>query len=160
MIRSVLRNIRVRFEHYNPGELTREQVRRVVRLYCLLYPDVCRNLEIEQRAEKLQSCAHAIFAHSSDNAIAGFVFFYCNSDAQVGFITSIGRLSSAEIGVGTSLHMQYQEFVTSQGMRSSCLEVDKTNSRALSFYRKLGYSVYDEKGDLLLMKKEIQEDSI
>lgn len=149
----------MRFEHYKPGELTREQVRRVVQRYCLLYPDVCRNLEIEQRVEKLQSCAHAIFACSSDDIIVGFVFFYCNSDAQVGFITSIGRLSSAEIGVGTSLHLQYQEFITLQGMRSSCLEVDKTNAKALSFYRKLGYFVYDEKEHSLLMKKEIQEDS-
>ena len=57
-------------------------------------------------------------------------------------------------GIGSKLIKISEEYSTEIGISSACLHVDKTNTSAIRFYGRLGYSVFEDQGNRYLMCKE------
>ena len=57
-------------------------------------------------------------------------------------------------GIGSKLIKRAEEYSTKIGIASACLHVDNTNTSAIRFYGRLGYSVFEDQGNRYLMCKE------
>jgi len=102
--------------------------------------------------EKLAQCAELI-VHQEGADVLGYVFFYCNaSDREQSYITLLGTSPSAR-GRGIGYGMVHQVLFISKlrGFRECRLEVSKENKQAFNFYRRMGFSVVEDRGGKCLM---------
>lgn len=142
--------------HYNPGELPYEAVHSFVMDYAVAYPMVFGELDVEDRAKKLQANAHTFAFVDDVGRIAAALFFYCNDMINhVAFITSIARLPDAHHVAGSELMRVYESFVKQVGMKRSRLEVSKENTAAQTFYLRQGYTKKSSGGTDFVFEKEI-----
>ena len=62
-------------------------------------------------------------------------------------------------GIGSALLRAAEAYAGETGSRSVLLHVEKTNTSAMRFYERSGYSVFRDDGDRFLLKKDM-EDSV
>ena len=62
-------------------------------------------------------------------------------------------------GIGSALLRAAEAYAGETGSRAVLLHVEKTNTSAMRFYERSGYSVFRDDGDRFLLKKDI-EDSV
>jgi ribosomal protein S18 acetylase RimI-like enzyme len=59
-------------------------------------------------------------------------------------------------GIGNALLQEAEEYGISQNVSGSVLHVEKTNERALIFYKNNGYSIFEDQGNRLLLAKDLK----
>lgn len=102
--------------------------------------------------EKLERHAELI-THQGSLGVLGFVFFYCNAaDKKSSYVTLIGTSIHARgkgVGYGLLQHVLH----LSKHRRFACcqLEVRKNNVHAFEFYKQVGFTIEEDRGDKYLM---------
>ena len=104
----------------------------------------------------------ALRAHNTQPAIVGFIVVEQDSKGVGHVITIDVRLEARRGGVGTELMNAAEERLRSSGCHSVFLETAVDNLKALSFYKRHGYSVlktipryYQNNLDALLLGKRL-----
>lgn len=93
-------------------------------------------------AEKLSKNAHFLFA-KDEGEILGFISFYANDFIScIGFISLIIVSSKVQKkGIGALLLNGCFRRMKESGMAMAKLEVEKTNSNAIAFYKHMGFEL-------------------
>lgn len=60
-------------------------------------------------------------------------------------------------GIGSALILAAEAYAEQIGSRAVILHVEKTNTSAMRFYKRLGYAVFRGDGNRLLLKKDIED---
>jgi len=60
-------------------------------------------------------------------------------------------------GIGSALIRAAEAYAGQIGSRAGILHVEKSNTSAMRFYERLGYSVFRDDGDRFLLKKDIAD---
>ena len=60
-------------------------------------------------------------------------------------------------GIGSALFGAAEAFAQRIGSRAVLLHVEKTNTTAMRFYKRAGYSIFRDDGDRFLLKKDIED---
>lgn len=96
-----------------------------------------------------------VFVAEENKDVLGFIAFYANDLAtRCAFISSIIiRRLYQDKGIGSQLIDKAEEYAKLNEMIDVALEVDRTNMRAINFYRKKGYDF--DNNTMCMMKKHI-----
>lgn len=102
--------------------------------------------------EKLKRHAELII-HQDSCGVLGYVFFYCNAaDKKSSYITLIGTSMHARgKGVGYGLLEHVLRLSKQRGFACCQLEVRKNNVHAFNFYKRVGFTIEQDRGDKYLM---------
>ena len=60
-------------------------------------------------------------------------------------------------GIGSALLRAAEAYAGETGSRAALLHVEKTNTSAMRFYERSGYSVFRDDGDRFLLKKDMED---
>ncbi len=82
-------------------------------------------------------------------------YFHDNTDRSA-FITSVSVLRKfGGLGISSKLLDMCIEYATRNNFRELNLEVDQLNNPAILLYKKFNFHVYETKGKILLMNRQI-----
>ncbi|MBI5482378.1 MAG: GNAT family N-acetyltransferase [Deltaproteobacteria bacterium] len=116
-------------------------------------PRLSTRVNIEAYAQKLVDRAKRFEAWSG-GTVVGLVAAYCNDHvARRAFITSVSVLPTwMGHGIGSELMKRCLAYVAAAGMREVCLEVARTDARAVGLYARSGFvQEPSEAGPLVVM---------
>lgn len=102
--------------------------------------------------EKLDRYAELLI-HQEKGQVLGYVFFYCNAvDKRSSYISLIGTsIQARSKGIGYGLLQYVLQVSRLRGFPCCQLEVRKANARAFDFYKQVGFTVEEDRGDKYLM---------
>lgn len=130
-------------KQFLPGNLDKERIARfLLQMHNQYWADRKIGFDLNQYSAKLSAQSAAFVYSDKTDDISAALFGYANDlTTRIGFVSYIGKVKEAPRGVATQLHTQFVEYAWNVGMRRIRLEVRNTNSKAISFYRKLGYEL-------------------
>ncbi len=101
------------------------------------------------------------FEAFSNNRLVGVIACYLNDyKSQIGFITNVSVMSSFNgKGIAKQLLKILMQYAADKNFKTICLEVNKLNLPALSFYRRVGFVLANEKQDVLQMIFQINNNN-
>lgn len=109
----------------------------------------------EDYATKLSEKAYFLLA-KEDNVVIGFCAFYKNLEGKFLYISLLWvDEKNRSKGIGHKI-LEYFKIFDIILFKTINLEVLKENNRALSFYQKIGFSIYEDRGErfyLILQRK-------
>lgn len=116
----------------------------------IMIPSLSSRVCIFDYATKLAQLAETLYILDGKRDIAS-CSVYCNS--KIAFISSIAvKKEFFGRGVGTVLITEVKKYVRAKNCESIQLEVYTQNSVALKFYRKNGFTISEENGNIKTMK--------
>lgn len=112
-----------------------------------------------EMAIKFSKYGNVLVAENFDGCICGFAAYYVNDFiSKEAYISMIAVLSSyRKKGYGKSLLDSIIQAAREKEMKSVCLEVDKSNTKAIDFYRENGFYVIKVTEKSNFMKYNIME---
>lgn len=117
-------------------------------------PPLSQTMNLKQYAQKLSEFAQFVLALDKGEA-AGFVAYYLNDEGHFIYVPLIWvSREHQRKGVGQKLIAQLSD-LSLIGYSSILLEVLKTNTTALAFYKKELFEEEEDRGDKFLLKKKI-----
>jgi ribosomal protein S18 acetylase RimI-like enzyme len=119
-------------------------------------PHLSTRVNLREYSEKLFINSTIIHVKNNDDLI-GLIAFYMNNNSQgYSFISLICVLNEYEGKlIGSRLMEECTSLVKNKKIRAIKLEVDIQNQRAMTFYKKFGFIIEDQKPDSCLMIKVI-----
>ena len=143
--------------HHAPGTYPSDRIEAFLRMVHGEYANGrAFRYDPQTYAEKIGTLAEVIVAESAGNIVGG-LFGYCNdSETKTAYISYIGRTKNSEKGLGTRMHALFEDEARNMGMERIRLEVRKGNVHARDFYQRLGYVIYEELENSLLLEKILQ----
>lgn len=142
--------------NYKWNSLTQEEVLLLLlKAENSFSPPLSQNIpfSLSEYAEKLSKNATFVLCEENDEII-GFTAFYLNQEGAFAFIPQIWVSDKHQRkGIGASMIGLLIKKVPSF-VKSIRLEVRKNNEKAVSFYKKMGFCVIEEKEYKLLLKKD------
>lgn len=108
--------------------------------------------------DKLGEYAELV-THQYRGQLLGYIFFYCNdTQKRYSYISLIGTVVAARgTGVGHALLNYVLEITKTRGFAGCRLEVRKDNERARKFYKRAGFVEINDRGDTLLMHRDVNQ---
>lgn len=102
--------------------------------------------------KKLASNAE-LLTHYLPDGLAGYVFFYCNdAEKKFSYVTLISTNKKyRQQGIGSNLIRNLLSISKYRGFKECRLEVYKSNTSAISFYKKLGFKILDDSKEKILL---------
>lgn len=106
--------------------------------------------------EKLQKKAEFI-VHLTEGQSAGFIAFYCNDEKKEESFISLMLVSPRfrKKSIATNLVHSVLSITRLRMFTKCALEVEKDNYKALSLYKKMGFSITEERELSYIMKKTV-----
>lgn len=117
-------------------------------------PSLSSHINLVAFAEKLVNNAFFILCKNNEE-IVGYIAFYENRDTRISYIPSVCVKDSYR---SKGIASQMMGFLISQShpvINSIALEVRKNNHSAVMFYKKQGFVEIEDRGEKILMKKNI-----
>ncbi len=122
----------------------------------VFYSDIFSRVNVEHFSQKLYKNAEQFWLYC-DHQIKGFAGVYMNNH-KYGFISTISISKECQgKGLGNLFLKVIEEKATYNGLKEIRLEVDARNIRAISFYKKNGYVVYEKYPKSWMMKKILSD---
>lgn len=99
---------------------------------------------------------NVIFVAESENEVIGFLSVEVHRDEQEYIYLDDFSVSEKfrQNGIGNALLKEAEEYGKSAKVSASLLHVEKSNDRAFNFYKRNGYSVFEDQDNRLLLIKE------
>lgn len=117
-------------------------------------PPLSQTMNLKQYAQKLSDFAQFVIALDNGSE-AGFVAYYLNDEGHFIYVPLIWvSREHQRKGVGQKLIAQLSD-LSLIGYSSILLEVLKTNTTALAFYKKELFEEEEDREDKFLLKKKI-----
>lgn len=141
---------------YSKGTLTIIEARKLLSEFDTMFsPALSSHIDISIFAEKLAKHACFILC-KNDDIVAGYIAFYENKETKMDFISSICvRESFRSKGIATQM-IEYLITQSPSDINYISLEVRKNNKSAVLFYDKLDFITKEDRGEKLLMIKQIK----
>lgn len=121
------------------------------------YPPLSESVDIEAYAKKLSDKAEFIVCMDGDELL-GFTAYYLNTVKHQIYITLICVDSSYQAhGIGSKMldHIAVKAQTVDDSYSTIALEVNRRNGKAYRFYQKQGFLELENRGEKLLMVKNI-----
>lgn len=138
-----------------PQQLTTVEVQRLLRDFDTMFlPALSNYVDIDNYSMKLAKHAHFILCKNGEEVV-GYIAFYENKETKVDYIPSICVRDTYRMKGVASLMM---DFLISQAptvIEFVALEVRLNNEAAARFYKKQGFVTKEERGEKILMIKQI-----
>lgn len=135
-----------------PFEFVYETLKKVSSLFT---PPLSESLDIEAYAIKLSDKAEFAVCMDEDDML-GFTAYYLNKAAHQIYVTLICVDTSHQAqGIGGKMIDCLSSFAKNEECNSIALEVKKQNDKAHRFYLKQGFSEQENRGEKLLMVKNL-----
>ena len=147
-------------QHYNAGQLLPEEIRTFLLESVQTYPSELGPVDLENWPIKLAKYSDCFCVRSSTTKMIAALFAYLNDTTfHQGFIPLICTLPYNEKRTGYLLHLSCLDVALKRGIESIGLEVLKTNTHAIAFYKRAGYQIVEDREDRnrWLMKLSITE---
>ena len=120
-------------------------------------PPLAHRVNINEYARKIfvKSVTFEAWAAGHSDLVGCVATYFNDPTNSIAFITSVSVLDKF-VGRGIASHLLKMciEYARKNHFREIKLEVDDQNSGAIGLYKKLGFTVYDTKGNLLLMRRQ------
>ncbi len=115
-------------------------------------PSLSQTMDLKKYAQKLSEKAQFVLALDKGE-MAGFVAYYLNDDGHFIYVPLIwvSKVYQRK-GIGQNLIGHLSELALI-GYSSICLEVLKTNTTALAFYKNEKFEEEEDRGEKFLLKK-------
>ena len=134
------------FQHDSTGQLVPEEIRNFLVESVQPYPSELGSIDLEDWPIKLATGADCFYVRSSVKQMTVALFVYLNDTTfYQGFIPLICVLPHSEKCTGYLLHLSCLEVAKQRGMVAIGLEVLKTNTLALSFYKRAEFWVVENR---------------
>lgn len=117
-------------------------------------PSLSSHIDLKSFAEKLAKFAFFVLC-KNEEGIVGYIAFYENRDTRISYIPSVCVKDSYRSKGIASQMMDYLIAQSHPDINTIALEVRKNNNSAISFYQKQGFVMTEDRGERLLMNKEI-----
>lgn len=137
-----------------PYEFVYETLRN---MSCLFTPPLSESLDIEAYAKKMSDKAEFVVCIEEDELL-GFTAYYLNSEKHQIYITLICVDSGHQAhGIGGKMlgHIEARVQADDKLFSTIALEVNKQNGKAYRFYQNQGFNEQEDRGEKLLMVKNI-----
>ena len=140
--------------------LTRKRLTaiEVQRLLCnfdtMFSPALSNYVDIENYSVKLAKHAHFILCENEEEVV-GYIAFYENRETKADYIPSICVRDTYRMNGIASLMMDFLSSQSPSEIEYVALEVRINNETAVCFYKKQGFVTKEERGDKILMIKQI-----
>lgn len=117
------------------------EIEQTIIRFVSLFSNLNRN-SIKELAYKFAKFAKVISADAGDDSI-GFAAFYCNDkESKTAYLSLIATSENMQRrGIGRILINEVQRISAEAGMEKLRLEVNNSNSKAISFYIKNGFEL-------------------
>ncbi len=114
-------------------------IEKTIMSYAPIFSNLNRN-SINELAEKFAKYAKVISIIAGNDSI-GFAAFYCNdTEGKTAYLSLIATAENMQRkGIGRILIDEVQRISVEAGMKKLRLEVNNSNSKAISFYIKNGF---------------------
>lgn len=147
----------MKFVYEVNGLSAKDLYRFLIKCDIQFFPQLSSRVNLSEYSEKLFHNSTIINA-KKNNEIIGIIAFYVNDNSiDYGFISLICVLNNYKgNGVGSNLMNECILLVKKKRLKSIKLEVDIENRYSMSFYRKFGFHVQDQRQNLFLMEKLLQ----
>lgn len=145
----------IEIKKYNDVFLTKDEFFSLMQEVNLCFtPPLSDSVDLGAYSEKLYN--HASFVVAEDNGeIIGLTAYYRNSKANQLYVPLICvNPSSQSHGIGSQMLHSLEE-ISIEGFYSIGLEVKKTNNAAYRFYKKYGFIEKEDRGEKILMEKDL-----
>jgi ribosomal protein S18 acetylase RimI-like enzyme len=135
-----------------------EDIKKLIETYNDVSEGVLIKIEVEDYVKKIAENAVVLNYYKNSNLI-GFIAYYANdSSKKNAFLTMLMiDKSSRGLGLGKLLLNSSISDLSNQGFLNYKLEVLKKNTKAIKLYLSYGFIIEEDRGDLWLMSKNLQE---
>ena len=145
--------------HYKIKTATKEQIYLHLK-QCNndFIPPLDNKVNINEYAEKLFAQS-VTFEAWEDESLAGLIAAYFNDKKnETGFITNVSVLNNhGGKGIASQLLRMCIKYAIQNNFKEVMLEVFKLNKPAINLYKKNGFTLFENKNDLLIMRHEIKK---
>jgi len=119
-------------------------------------PTLSKRLNILEYSKKISKFS-VKFESWCDEVLIGLIsVYFTDINNKSGFITNVSVLKEyMGRGIASTLLNMCIEYATKNGIREISLEVNKYNNSAIHLYKKFDFTIYEIKGDIALMKRQI-----
>ncbi len=118
-------------------------------------PPLLQNVDLQVYSVKLAKYAHWLIS-SNTNGINGYLAYYLNNELCQLYIPVIAVFTKEQRkGIGSKLISEAAIVAQSRNFKTIALEVNKTNEQAFKFYIKNQFWITEDRGQKLLMVREI-----
>ena len=109
---------------------------------------------IHAYAKKLENFAYRIEIWNDELLVGLLAYYLATTEIYISNFSVIEK--NRNIGMGSLLMKKFFELELKAAHQSVCLEVEKTNTRAILFYTKNGFEITRDKGTYLRMERYAQ----
>lgn len=140
--------------HFNPEELMVQTVSRFLSESATAYPNEIGSPDLVEWPVKLASHADVFCMQRPDGSLSAALFAYLNPETHIGYIPFFCVLPDPQLstlnphrpkGLAYRLHESYRESATQRGMTTLRLEVLQSNTHAINFYTRQGYTIAENR---------------
>lgn len=120
-------------------------------------PNLDTYIDIDTYSKKIKQVSIRFEAYENDTLV-GLIAMYRNTEQRFGFLTNVSILPEYQSkGLAYTLLNSCKEYLRTYGIYTIKLEVYKTNTRAVNFYKKYGFTIVQTKGEILYMEYSIRD---
>jgi ribosomal protein S18 acetylase RimI-like enzyme len=119
-------------------------------------PSLSESVNIKDYCTKI-TLNSTVLSIIREGELIGFVAVYCNDiESRVGYVTMLAVSKKYRTnGIGKQLITLTSEFLKANGFRKIHLEIFKTNIKAISFYKTLGFIIESETEKSIYASKDL-----
>ena len=119
-------------------------------------PNLSKTIDLQQYASKLHSRAQFVLLEKFDSKIAFIAFYKNNEDRSIYIPVVWVDNQHARQGIASKMLSYLHNQALKSGYKKIRLEVRKSNIPALDLYTSLGYTQQEERGQKLLLEKQLE----
>lgn len=121
-------------------------------------PPLSQRVDIAAYAQKIRQRALTVEAWQGD-VLVGLVAAYLDDRQRTCFVTNVSVLPKLKRrGIASALLSELLNQAGKQGMTELMLEVSKTSKHAAALYARFHFTVVDDRGATVLMKRWLAQD--
>ena len=119
-------------------------------------PPLSTSLNLHDYAQKMYHSASIFSLHEESKLIAAIAVYSNDPNQKVAFCTmlAVGK-NYRNFGLGTNLITTAVNFLKKKEFKFLRLEIYKTNSKAIIFYKRLGFAFVSETGQTIFFELQL-----